>query len=156
MTETSAATLHDLVKENPELAHADPFPRKVFTYKDLLAEEQRLTMELKRNKARVMEDINIIIKKLQPAGQALNFMSKLSGSTGKPGLLSTGVDIALDLVSKKYLFRRSGWLVTLAGSYVVRLVSQLFLQKARPDKNSPYKIKSNGQGHPIAEEMLNQ
>jgi hypothetical protein len=129
---------------------------EAFTYKDLLEEEQRLTMELERNRARVMEDIDIIKKKLQPAGQALHFMSKLSGGTGKPGLLSTGVDIALDLVSKKYLFRRSGWLVTLAGTYAVRLVSQLFLRKARRDKDPEYNIKSNGQGHLTAEEMLNQ
>jgi hypothetical protein len=129
---------------------------EAFTYKDLLEEEQRLTMELKRNRERVMDDIDIIKKKLQPADQALSFMSKLSGGTGKPGLLSTGVDIALDLVSKKYLFRRSGWLVTLAGTYAVRLVSQLFLQKAKRDKNSEDRIKSNGQGHPAAEEMLNQ
>jgi hypothetical protein len=156
MSVTSADIAPHNTKESPEPPHADPAPVRIITYQDLLNEEERLTLELKHNKARVMEDFNIFKKKLQPADQALNFMNKLSGGTGKPGLLSTGVDIALDLLSKKYLFRRSGWLVTLAGSYLVRGMSQLFLQKAGSNKNQAHTIKTNGQVHTIAEEIPNQ
>lgn len=126
------------------------------TYNDLLEEEQRLVMEVKRNKARITEDFNIVKAKLQPANQALSFMNKLAGAKGQPGFISHGVDIALDLLTKKYLFRRSNWLVTLAGSYLVRGLSQLFLSKAKTVRARDHRFGGNGVGHPRGDEMPNQ
>jgi hypothetical protein len=131
-------------------------PGRIVTFNDLLEEEQRLVMEVKRNKARITEDFNIVKAKLQPANQALSFMNKLTGAKGQPGFLSHGVDIALDLLSKKYLFRRSNWLVTLAGSYLVRGISQLFLSKAKTVRARDHKFGGNGVGHPRGDEIPNQ
>lgn len=156
MSEISANNDRRHTKADPESINLDLIPKRIRTYKDLIDEEERLTLEFKRSKERVMEDVDTIKSKLQPASHALNFMSKLSGGTGKPGLLSTGVDIGLDLLTKKYLFRGSGWLVTLAGSYLVRGVSQLFLNKARLKKDKEKMISTNGLDHPAAEETMNQ
>ncbi|HSF46029.1 MAG TPA: hypothetical protein VLA58_08455 [Chitinophagaceae bacterium] len=128
---------------------------RILTFNDLLDEEQRLIMEVKRNKARIVEDFNIVKGKLQPANQALTFMSKLTGGQGQPGFVAHGVDIALDLLSKKYLFKRSNWFVTLAGSYLVRGLSQLFLSKTK-SKPRGQRFGGNGIDQPIGDEMPNQ
>ena len=155
MTESSAdiEKLEDRNAEKPEKTKAT---RRIVTFNDLLEEEQRLIMEVKRNKARITEDFNIMKAKLQPANQALSFMNKLAGAKGQPGFLSHGVDIVLDLLSKKYLFKRSNWFVTLAGSYLVRGLSQLFLSKAKTVKARDHKFGGNGVGHPRGDEIPNQ
>lgn len=103
--------------------------QRINTYSDLLEEEHRLRMQFKRDKAQVTEALNGVMTVMQPAGQALGYMNRLFGVKTKPGILSHGADIAIDLLSKKYLFRRSNWFITLAGSYLLRSVSQLFLNR---------------------------
>jgi hypothetical protein len=90
----------------------------------------------------------------------------LFGVKTKPGILSHGADIAIDLFSKKYLFKRSNWLVTLAGSYLLRSVSQIFLNRRKTSNPIWTKGKStdlltregsgNGQRYSGNSEMPNQ
>ncbi len=110
--------------------------KRIVTYKDLLEEEHRLRMQYGREKARLTDDINAVKLKLQPASKALGYMSRLVGVEGKPGILSHGVDIAMDLVAKKYLFKSSSWFVTLAGSYLVRGISQMFLNRKKSGRST--------------------
>lgn len=117
----------DDVGRNPE----NEAPRKILTYKDLLEEEQRMEMKHQRAKAELGSSYTAIRDRLQPASQALNFMNKIIGVQGKPGFLAQGVDIVADLVAKKYLFRSSNWLVTLAGSYLVRGLSQAVVSRGK-------------------------
>jgi hypothetical protein len=156
MTDSSADIEMTQKERDSERSDKNKTPGRIVTFNDLIEEEQRLVMEVKRNKARITEDFNIMKAKLQPANQALSFMSKLTGTKGQPGFLSHGVDIALDLLSKKYLFRRSNWLVTLAGSYLVRGISQLFLSKAKTVRARDHKFGGNGIGQPRGDEMPNQ
>lgn len=104
---------------------------RINTYTDLLEEELRLRMQYQREKARMTDTVNGLMTVMQPAGQALGHMNRLFGVKSKPGILSHGADIAIDLLTKKYLFKGSGWLVTLAGSYVIRGVSQFFLNRKK-------------------------
>ncbi|HLO81254.1 MAG TPA: hypothetical protein VK166_09855 [Chitinophagaceae bacterium] len=147
MTETSPE--NDISSVEKELT------RKIVSYKDLLEEEERLTEEFNRHKARVAEDINIIKLKLQPAGQALNFMGRMASGPLQSGLVSKGANLAIDLLSKKYLFRGSGLLMTLAGSFLVKGAVKLW-QKNKARKDNAHKAGSNGKAHSAADEMLNQ
>jgi hypothetical protein len=148
MSEISADT--DISSSEKEVS------RKIVTYKDLLKEEQRLTEEFDRHKARVAEDINLIKLKLQPAGQALNFMGRLASGPIKSGLVSKGANLAVDLLSKRYLFRGSGLLMTLAGSFLVKGAAKLWQKNKARKAARAHKIGSNGKVHPAADEMLNQ
>jgi len=125
-------------------AEASPGPKIIRTYQDLLEEEQRLIMQFKRDKAKLNDDIAGVKNLFMPAGQALNYVNNVMTRARNPGVLSQGLDVALDLVSKKYLFRRSNWLVTLAGSYLVRGVSQVLMSLKKKKEPDWLKKKHNG------------
>lgn len=139
---------------------------RINTYSDLLEEEHRLRMQYRRDKTRMTEAANGVMTVMQPASQALGFMNRLFGVTAKPGIVSQGADIAIDLLTKKYLFKRSNWFITLAGSYVLRVASQLFLNrkksihtvwtKSQPKKLFPKDQGGNGHNQSGTTDMLNQ
>lgn len=112
--------------------------KRIETFKDLLEEEQRLTMKLKREKAVVVEGLHLLKQKVEPASQFLNGMNKVFGVQEKPGFVAQGVDMAMDLFAKKYVFKRSGWLMTLVGSYAMRGISQFILRKNRHKENAQH------------------
>ena len=115
-------------------APADPEEapvRRIKTYDDLLQEEQRLTMRLKREKTTVVTSMHQLKSKLEPATNLMNSVSSVFGVKEKPGVVAQGVDMVMDLVTKKYLFKRSGWLMTLVGSYAVRGISQFILRNKK-------------------------
>lgn len=120
--------MHDI-----ELKKPDEYltVKRIETFKDLVEEEQRLTMKLKRDKAVMSTGFYQLKAKIEPASEALGYMNNLFGVKEKPGIVASGVDMFIDLFAKKYLFKRSGWLVTLVGSYAVRGLSQFFMKKKR-------------------------
>jgi hypothetical protein len=140
MTDSSANENKTATTNGKELASE----RRIRTYQDLLEEEQRLIMQVKRDKARVADDIAAVKNIFMPAGQAINYVSNMFTKARQPGVVSQGLDVALDLVSKKYLFRRSNWLVTLAGSYLVRGVSQVLLNMRKKKEPDWLRQKHNG------------
>src|SRR6188472_3886512 len=113
---------------------ADEKPvRRINTYKDLLEEEQRLTMKLKRERTSIASGLYQIKSKFAPASALLGSVSNVLGNREKPSLVAQGVDMVIDVVTKKYLFKSSGWIMTLLGSYAVRGVSQLLLRNKKKE-----------------------
>ena len=105
--------------------------KRIETFKDLLEEEQRLTMKLKREKTTVSAAFFELKAKVEPAAELIHSVNNVFGIKEKPGLVAHGVDMVMDLVSKKYLFKKSSWLITLLGSYAVRGVSQYILRNKK-------------------------
>ena len=117
------ASLHEKSMELPA--------RRIETFRDLLEEEQRLVMKLKRDKEHMTMGLHTLRQKIEPASELLNAMNKVFGIREKPGLVAHGVDMVMDLFAKKYIFKRSNWLMTLVGSYAVRGISQYILRGKR-------------------------
>ena len=133
-TETSKPTSPDSELEtvtDPDDKHLRP----IQTYKELLEEEQRLTMKLKREKTAVNDSVYRLKSKFEPATNLLQSVSNVFGPKEKPGIVSQGVGVVMDLVTQKYLFKRSGWLMTLVGSYAVKGLSKFLLQNKK--RNQP-------------------
>ncbi len=126
--QNTAQAIHEIDPRKNELHVA---MKRVQTFKDLLEEEQRLAIKLKHDKEVVTAGMQQVKAKIQPASAALGYMNSIFCVREKPGIVAHGVDMVIDLVTKKYLFKRSGWLLTLVGSYAVRRLSQFFLNKKR-------------------------
>jgi hypothetical protein len=116
-----------------DLSADEKHVRRINTYKDLLEEEQRLTMKLKRERTAIASGLYQIKSKFAPASALLGSVSNVLGNREKPSLVAQGVDMVIDVVTKKYLFKSSGWIMTLLGSYAVRGVSQLLLRNKKKE-----------------------
>lgn len=123
---------------------------KINTFNDLLEEEQRMLMQYKRDRAKVVEDLNELRNKFQPAEQFLHKVNNWFKVPPAQHFLPKIMDVGLDLFSKKYLFKRSGWIATFFGSYALRIVSQLVMG------NLAKKKERSKQSYNGTEEMLNQ
>lgn len=123
---------------------------KIKSYSDLLEEEQRVLMQYKRDRAKVVDKLNRLKNILKPAEQ---FMTKISSWFSRPPshqIFPKMMDIGLDILSKKLLFKNAGWIKSFIGSYAVRTVSQYFM-----DKVSQHKQQRNTR-QDGTEETLNQ
>lgn len=109
---------------------------EIKSYSDLLEEEQRILIQYKRNRAKMVEELNRLKNLLKPAEQ---FMNRLNSWFSRPAsqLFSPAIiDIGLDFISKKLLFKNAGWLKSFIGSYAVRKVSQFFMSKISRQKRN--------------------
>lgn len=122
---------------------------KIRTYNDLLEEEQRMLMQYKRDRAKLMEDMNELKNKFQPAEQFFHKINKWFQVPPAQHFFPKILDIGLDLFSKKFLFKNSGWIKTFLGSYVLRILSQWIMGTVMQKKEK----KKNYDG---TEETLNQ
>lgn len=94
--------------------------RKITTYEDLLEEEQRLQQLLDAQKKLVQSDIEEIKLELAPAIQAVSFAGRLITRDGSNPLVNMGVNSVIDVVIKKGLLGKSGWLARLAVPFFLK------------------------------------
>lgn len=123
---------------------------EIKSYSDLLEEEHRVLMQYKRDRAKVVVELNRLKNIIKPAEQFMTNISRWFSKPTSQQFFPKMMDIGLDFLSKKLLFKNSGWIKSFIGSYAVRTVSQFFM-----DKLSQYKQhrKANQDG---TEETLNQ
>ena len=90
------------------------------TYDELMLEKHRLQGLLRVQKELVREDINEIKQELAPVKSAIDMVSKFT--TKEPGnfLLNATSNTLIDLVVKKFLLARSGWLTKVAVPFLLK------------------------------------
>jgi hypothetical protein len=106
---------------------------------ELYAEKQRLTAQLKLQKAIIDDEVRQIKEHLAPVRKVLGFlgiMKKKEDDSPAKALLKTGANIGIDLVGHKIL-HRAGWISRLVVPLIAKglsskLVSR-FLEKNRGD-----------------------
>lgn len=96
------------------------------TYDDLLQEEERLRRRLAVQQAEIRLKLQHVKESLLPATRFLSFMGNITNPRNH-SLLKTGLRIGVDFLLKKSLFRKTNWLVSLAGSSLIRNVASGFL-----------------------------
>ncbi len=122
--------------------------KPISSYSQLMEEQMRLEARLAVNRQGVKQSIKAIEKQLSPVTRTLGFFN--NSSSQKKVVTSTvgrGAKIVLDIFLNKYLFAKSGLLVTLLGNSVLKnltpgLVEEKgkgFFKKwfARPPAKSP-------------------
>lgn len=103
------------------------------SYQDLLVEKDRLKALLHTQKELVRQDIREIKEEFAPVKAAISILGKVT--TKEPGnfLLTGTANSIIDLVVKKLLLRRSGWLVRTVVPFLLKNYSSHFIGEHKDD-----------------------
>ncbi|MBO9561855.1 MAG: hypothetical protein J7621_03740 [Niastella sp.] len=93
------------------------------SYDDLLLEKARLQAQLNVQKNELNERVRNVKEKLAPVGTILSAVGGITAMGAGNPMLKTGVGIAVDMLLKKKLFKKSGLITGLVGSFLVRNVA---------------------------------
>lgn len=97
---------------------------------DLLAEKARLKSLLLVQKNQLRRSWEGIEEELEPATKLLGSLSLFSSKKSDNPLLKLGMDLGIDMVMRRTLFRQAGFLTRLGAPILVRnLVSNLLDKK---------------------------
>lgn len=101
--------------------------RTIRTYDDLLREKQRLTALLQAQKELVRQDVKSIKQELVPVQKAIEWVGRLT-TRDRNNVLLTGVsDFLVDVIVKKGLLARAGWITRIAIPFVAKNLSSHLL-----------------------------
>jgi len=94
--------------------------RKIKTYDDLLQEEQRLTAQMHSYKELVKQDISSIKEGLNPIKRSAKMVKNLFSREDKGPLLNFGLNLGMDVVLRRMLLGRAGWVAKVMVPYLVK------------------------------------
>lgn len=97
------------------------------TYDELLAEKKRLRTQLQTQKAELNGRVTNLKEKLAPIGAIISAIGGIKALGAKSPLVKTGAGLAVDLLLKKRLFKKSGLVTGLVGSFLIRNVATKLL-----------------------------
>jgi len=101
--------------------------RTIRTYDDLLREKQRLTALLQAQKELVRQDVQAIKQELVPVQKAIEWAGRLT-TRDRNNVLLTGVsDFLVDVIVKKGLLARAGWITRIAIPFIAKNLSSHLL-----------------------------
>lgn len=100
---------------------------KISTYRELVAEEQRLATELATQKLAIQNEWNNTKQQLQPFENALGFVSKLSSKNKSNPLLNMGLDLGVDVLIRRLLLGNAGFITKLLVPTIIRNYSSNML-----------------------------
>ncbi len=100
---------------------------KIDTYQDLITEKQRLKLLLEERKIIIKEDTAALRETLKPATDALGVIGKLTSRDKTNPLINLGVDVGIDLIIKKLILGRAGWVAKLVVPFVLKNFSSNIL-----------------------------
>lgn len=93
---------------------------KIRTYKDLLAEEQRLQQVLKRQEIVIREDLISLKENIEPVRKVYDQVHKIFTRDNRVPLFNVGLEMSIDLLLRRFVLRRAGWFVKTFIPYVVK------------------------------------
>jgi hypothetical protein len=93
---------------------------QIKTYDDLLNEKQRLEQLLKSQKEIIRQDIQEIKEEFKPVKHAFSFISKLGTKDKSNPLLTATTDTVINLLVKKLLLAKTGWVTRLIVPFILK------------------------------------
>jgi hypothetical protein len=94
--------------------------RPVKTYEDLVKERHRLEVLLQAQKELIRQDVVELKQQVHPAVKAISFLGKIF-TRGKDNLLlAGGINHLIDLLFKKIILSKSGWLTRLVIPFFIK------------------------------------
>ena len=97
------------------------------TYDDLLQEKQRLKELLRVQKEVIRQDIDEIKQELAPVKTAISFVGKLTTQDHTNPLLNGTMNTIIDLVVRKMVLGRAGWLTKFIVPFIVKNYASHFV-----------------------------
>jgi hypothetical protein len=85
----------------------------IHSYNDLLLEKQRLSLLLNERKILLKTEFEEIKTSLKPIKGAIETIGKFTSRDFSNPLLTTGIDIGVNLLLKNVILRNAGWIVKL-------------------------------------------
>jgi hypothetical protein len=101
----------------------------IVTYDDLMQEKYELEAQLVVLRATVEKDLEKLKTDFQPVTDLVSFMGKITTKDNSNSLLTAGIDIVGDVLIKRVLLARSGWMVKLIVPYFIKNYSTHLLSK---------------------------
>lgn len=99
--------------------------REIRNYEDLIREKLLLEGELRREKAMMASQINIIKEKLEPLQKAFGFVEKLGFKGNGGSLIKMGTDLTVDMFVRPRL-AKAGFVTKLLVPALIKGVGALF------------------------------
>ncbi|MBO9659253.1 MAG: hypothetical protein J7527_10555, partial [Chitinophagaceae bacterium] len=93
------------------------------TYDDLLTEKERLKALLQAQKAVIRQDVEEIKAELQPVKNAISMVGKFTTRDKSNPLLTGATETIIDIVVKRLILSRTGWLTKLVVPFIMKNVS---------------------------------
>lgn len=93
---------------------------KINTYSQLQSERHRLKLLLETHKIIIKEDAAMLRATIKPATDALNVIGKFTSRDRNNPLLNLGVDFGVDLIVRKLILGRAGWISKLIVPFIVK------------------------------------
>jgi hypothetical protein len=99
------------------------------TYKDLMAEKARLEEVLIVKRAQIKEDIKEFKHQFTPVSHAFITIVQFFSRDKHNPIVNAGVNFAGDVVLKKFVLARAGWITKLIVPYLVKNYSSHLITK---------------------------
>jgi hypothetical protein len=106
------------------------------TYNELLAEKARLESILASHRILIRQDIEGLKDQFVPVSHAFTTIVKFFAADKKNPLVSAGVNFAGDVLLKKFILAKTGWLTKLVVPYIVKNYSSHLINK-KLDNSGP-------------------
>lgn len=100
---------------------------KISTYRELVAEEQRLATELGAQKLAIQNEWKNARRHLKPFENALEFVSSISSKNKSNPLLNMGLDLGVDVLIRRLLLGNAGFITKLLVPTIIRNYSSNML-----------------------------
>ena len=101
--------------------------KQIKTYQDLLKEKEQLELLLKAQKELIVADIHDIKNDLRPAIDAVSFLGKIATRDKSDILITGAANQLIDLVFKKLILARTGWITRLVVPFFIKNYSSHFI-----------------------------
>jgi hypothetical protein len=90
------------------------------SYDDLMNEKERLKTLFNDQKQGIRNDLSALKDTFNPVKNVAKSLGNFTSPDKSLGLLNTGLSFALDLILRKFLLKKSGWLVKLAAPFIIK------------------------------------
>lgn len=94
--------------------------KKINNYNDLLLREKQLEELLKAQKELLVLDLQQLKEEIKPATAAISFVSKITTRDKSNFFLNAGANKLIDLVVKKLVLGKAGWLTRLTVPFFIK------------------------------------
>jgi len=101
--------------------------RPIRTYEDLLLHKQQTEVLLQAQKELVIYDLKKLQAEVRGATSTLSFIGKLVTRSKKNMLVNFGLGKVMDILLRKVILSRAGWLTKLTVPFFIKNLSSHFL-----------------------------
>jgi hypothetical protein len=105
--------------------------KRISNYADLLREEEELKLQLQLQRDQIRMDIDEIKEELMPAKHALTFVGKFFKKDRSNPLMTGGAGMVIDLIVKKLILSRAGWITRLMVPFFLKNYSSHLLSEKK-------------------------